>query len=88
MYDVCLLVVSTTTGDEFIKQASKAINEKTFLINFSRNNLEKDLAALEIQNQNPLILFIHNATHRLASRVLKDILQNREIACFIVGPDD
>jgi len=88
MYVSAHPVISSSTGDEFIKHASKSINEKTFLINFSRNNLEKDLSALDILSQNAMILYVHNSSHNLSSRVLREILQNREIACFIVDSHD
>lgn len=74
---------SSTSGEDFVKHASKSIGEKTLLVNFSKNNLSKDIESLDIQTPNPMILYVHDMNNALAKRVLKDIIQNKEIACFI-----
>lgn len=76
---------SSGSGEDFYKQACKSIGEKILQVTFSKNNIDKDIAGMTIQGAQPFMLYVHNLNHKLAKRALKEVMQNREIACFIVG---
>eukprot|EP01019_Chilodonella_uncinata_P007248 GABU01009252.1.p2 GENE.GABU01009252.1~~GABU01009252.1.p2 ORF type:complete len:158 (+),score=47.53 GABU01009252.1:47-475(+) len=77
---------STTSGDDFIKNAAKLIGEKTFLVQFSKNDINKDLDDLDVITPSPMLVYLHDGAHPLTRSVLKNILQNKEIAGYVVGP--
>lgn len=64
--------------------AKKSSGEKSLMIGFSKQTLTKDVEALEILTPQPYLLYVHDQNHKLGKRVIKEILQNKEISCFIV----
>lgn len=85
----CILLLVTfkiTTGEEFIKHAYKTLGKKTqLLIDFQKLNLQKSLEKLDLNDELPLLIYVHKNDHKLTPHILKDIVQDPEIAKYIVN---
>ena len=75
---------SKTSGDEFIQLALKTLGKRRLNINFQKRNIENAIDELDMNDELPLLLYVHNPEHALSKKILLTILQDSEIAPLIV----
>lgn len=56
------------------------------MVQFSKNDINKDLDDLDVITPSPMLVYLHDGAHPLTRSVLKNIIQNKEIAGYVVGP--
>ena len=63
----------------------RTLGSKTkLLIEFQKANLEKTLESMQLEDEKPLLVYIHKNDHKLSDRILKNVLQDPEISEMIV----
>lgn len=64
----------------------RTLGSKTkLLIDFQKLNFDKALENMQLEDEKPLLIYIHKNDHKLSERILKSILQDPEIADMIVS---
>lgn len=68
-----------------MKHAYKTLGKKNkLLINFQKIALQKTLENMKMEDSTPFLVYVHKNDHKLTPHILKEVIQDQEIAAFIV----